>query len=281
MASSSPIRERSDRSATKQATLLVDNGTTITVEATGEIAVAAKGTFDVEIGAITDLNASNGIAIDGTFLVDISTLTLQGGGGITLTGIITGAAAADQLINQDNIVGFGTISNLALTNSGIIDATGTIVLDTGTTIDNAGLIEATGASGVCDIQDSEIDWTGTTATPGTDEIVIGAGSELLVDVGTLTLGGGDVELAGTGSLITGAAAHAADALINDSDISGAGKISNLTLTNNGTIDATGTITLDTGQTVTNAGLLEASATGILDIQDTVDKSGMIDSDRQQ
>ena len=137
-------------------------------------------------------------------------VTLDAGSKIVGNGML---ASPDTLENVGNtITGAGTIGDgtgdLALKNDagGTIDATGTIVLDTDQTVTNAGLLEATGG-GKLDVKDGEINWTGTTATLGNNGVVIGAGSELLVDVGTLKLGGGgDVELSGTDSPIIGAAA---------------------------------------------------------------------------
>ena len=81
-----------------------------------------------------------------------ASLKLDGTGQVALNGgTITGQAAGNELENFDNtIVGTGTISNVDLDNdaAGVIDATGgTLILNTGTTIDNAGLLEAT-ASGI-------------------------------------------------------------------------------------------------------------------------------------
>src|SRR2546428_14194880 len=99
------------------------------------------------------------------------------------------------------------------------------ILHTGTTIENAGLLEATGG-GELDVKDAEINNTGT----GTKGIVIDATSTLLVDVASLKLdGGGKLALAGT---ITGQAANAGNELENyDNTIVGSGTISNLDLDN--------------------------------------------------
>ena len=81
-------------------------------------------------------------------MIDVASLKLDGTGQVALNGgTITGQAAGNELENFDNtIVGTGTISNVDLDNdaAGVIDATGgTLILNTGTTIDNAGLLEAT------------------------------------------------------------------------------------------------------------------------------------------
>ena len=102
---------------------------------------------------------------------------------------------------------------------------------------------------------------------------------MLVDNGSLTLaGGGDVELSGNNSIITGNLAG--NALINDDTIAGAGQITNLTLTNNGTIDATGSLTINTGHLVTNNAdaILEATgANGTLTIDDQLDNFGTVNA----
>ena len=147
------------------------------------------------------------------------------------------------------------------------------MLNTGNTISNAGLLEAT-TGGTLQIDDNvtntgtlkatgggELDIKSATITDnlgGTEQI--DTGSELLVDNTHLTLNGdgsGKVTLAGT-ALITGAAKT--NELENaNKTISGAGTISNLMLVNDaaGTIDATGTLVLNTGNTISNAGLMEA------------------------
>src|SRR5262249_25460493 len=114
----------------------------------------------------------------------------------------------------------------------------------------------------------------TDNTGGTEQI--NTGSELLVDNAHLTLNGdgsGKVVLSGT-ALITGAAATNELENVNKT-ISGAGTISNLLLVNDaaGTIDATGLLVLNTGNTISNVGgLLEATAGGTLQIDDIVTNS---------
>src|SRR6266568_1160362 len=187
-----------------------------------------------------------------TLLVDVASLKLDGGGKLALAGTITGAVGTNELENYDNtIVGSGTISNLDLDNDagGTIDATGVLILDTHTTIDNAGLLEATGG-GELDVKDAEINNTGT----GTKGIVIDATSTLLVDVASLKLDGtGKLALAGT---ITGQVGT--NELVNfDNTIVGSGTISNLDLDNAaaGIIDATGAQILATGHKIHNPRVL--------------------------
>ena len=208
------------------------------------------------------------------------TLTLTGGGNVLLSdgGTITGNGGAG-LTNSDNdISGAGTISHLTLTNDETIDATtGTLTLNTGNTIANAGLLEATGG-GVLDIQDGTVNNTGT----GTDGILINGTSELLVDNGTVNLtGSGDVTL-DAGSKVEGGGAG--DKLVNaNNTIAGAGTIGDgsgdLALTNNATIEAVGgTLTINTGNTVVNTGTLE-TGTDTLQIDDSqINNTGNIQVD---
>src|SRR5260370_1436665 len=83
---------------------------------------------------------------------------------VSLSRKITGQALnhGNELENFDNTsVGSGTISNVDLDNdvSGVINATGVLILNTGTAIDNAGLLEATGG-GELDVRDGEINNSG-------------------------------------------------------------------------------------------------------------------------
>ena len=211
------------------------------IDNAGLLEATASGTLDVKDSEISNSGTgTHGIVIDANskLLVDVLSLKLDGTGKVSLTGgTITGQVGTNELDNFDNtIVGTGTISNIDLDNdaAGIINATGgTLILNTGTTIENAGLLEAT-ASGTLDVKDSEISNSGT----GTHGIVIDATSTLLVDVASLKLDGtGQVSL--TGGTITGQLGT--NELDNfDNTILGTGKISNLDLDNDaaGIINAT-------------------------------------------
>ncbi len=124
--------------------LILDAGNTITGLDSGLLEATSGGEIDVKDSGIynsgTDPLAGTdpaGILVDGSgseLLVDVTVLTLNGGGALTLTGgTITGQAvsAGDTLVNVDNTIsGFGTISNLQLTNDFIIAAeNGTLTLD--------------------------------------------------------------------------------------------------------------------------------------------------------
>jgi len=231
------------------------------------------------------------------------TLFLSGGGMVAMPGVsgstdntanlIIAAKAGSTLVNVNNTIigGNATIGQgdgaLSLVNQagGTIEATsnipatlltpamssdGIIILNTGNTISNAGLLEAT-ASGTLDVKDAAINNTGS----GSLGIVVDSTSTLLVDVGALQLiGGGQVAL--NGGTITGPGNELEN--VNNT-IVGTGTISNLTLVNDaqGTINATGaTLVLDTGgNIITNAGLIEASAGSTLQIKSDVANTGAV------
>ena len=138
---------------------------------------------------------------------------------------------------------------------------GTLVLDAGNTITSQdhGLFEAIGG-GEIDVKDSGIFNVGTSPLASLDPsgILLGSAGTLLVDVAELTLDGSGALVLGGGT-IAGQAANAADILDNlNNVISGSGLISNLTLFNGGTVDATsGLLTVDFS-VVTNTNLFEAN-----------------------
>jgi hypothetical protein len=246
-------------------TLILDTGNAIVNSDT--LMAATGATLQIDDNAIT--NTGN-ILVDGTLAVDVSTLTLNGTGTVTLAGgTIAGSAGGETLDNAGNTIsGTGTIGDgsghLALDNaSGTIEASGgTLILDTGTTITNAGTLEAaTGAT--LQIDDNAITNTGNILVDGT----------LAVDVSTLTLNGtGTVTLAG-GTIAGSAGGETLDNAGNT--ISGTGTIGDgsghLALDKaSGTIEASGgTLILDTGTTITNAGTLEAATGAYLKIDDPI------------
>ncbi len=97
------------------------------------------------------INNAGNILLTGTLSVDVSTLTLEGFGTVTLTGgTIMGSAGGETLHNNGNTIsGAGAIGDgsghLALDNaSGTIEAAngGTLVVDTGASIANGGTLHA-------------------------------------------------------------------------------------------------------------------------------------------
>jgi len=284
------VLDGSTNAVTIEGYVQVDSGANLELIGT----IHNQGTLDVD----TEGPSTTDLIIEGA-------VTLDGGGTVTLDRSgddIIGASSGGTLYNDDGTIsGAGQIGNsgnfdatsLTLFNesSGVIDATGgTLTLDTGNTISNHGLLEATNY-GTLDVQDSAIYNTGT----GANGILIDGTSELLVDTATLQLsGGGDVSLSG-GQIISngdievhansGSIIYVPEQLDNvDNTISGDGTIGSgsdspdLMLTNEaaGTINANisgDTLTLYTGNMIDNAGTLEATSGGILQIDDSVCNSG--------
>lgn len=219
----------------------IDNSGTITLDSTGDP---------------TTLTVGNGGA------------ALEGGGKLVLTStddddVITGAASTDTLTNVDNtIIGSGELGNgeMTLINEakGVIDATHSfsfpsMILDTGSDVANAGLIEAT-AGGVLSIDFSTIDNapTGMIEATGTNSAVIVDASGVVG--GTLTsTNGGAIEIAGDSTF---------DGSTPTAPITDTGSVSVLdesTLTLLGTIDNNGTITLDSTGDLTQLSIGTGSA----------------------
>ena len=125
--------------------------------------------------------------------------------------------------------------------------------------------------------------TGTVNNTGTIALnAAGSGADLAI-IGAATLtGAGKVMLSNnTGNVIGSNGAAATLTNVNDT-ISGAGTIgdSHLTLNNQGTINANGSLALVIGtgsNTVTNSGTLEATSTGGLDIDANVSNSKTIEA----
>ena len=118
-------------------------------------------TIKVDVGAT--------LKLQGTTTIDGSA-SLTGGGVVTLdcaSDEIVGSSDGGTLINQTTIEGAGTISDLTLINNalGIIDANlscDTLIIDTGHTVANTGVLEAT-CGGTLEIDDSVNNYG---ATPG-------------------------------------------------------------------------------------------------------------------
>ncbi len=129
-------------------------------------------------------------------------VTLQGGGAVTLSdnaaNAIVGSAADTTLTNLDNIItGAGRIgdSSMTLNNAGVIDATGVnpLIIDTGSnSIANSGRIEATGAGGL--VINGPVVNSGTLSADGGNFTVAGP-----------VTGAGIARIAGTATLEFGAA----------------------------------------------------------------------------
>ena len=160
------------------------------VDNTGSNPLAETGASGILIGANSTLEIDgNNPSWDGDQLI-ANTLSLTGGGEVTLTGgtitenadnnLVTSSGAILVLDNVNNTIsGAGTIGNgddhLALTNEthGVIDATGgTLTLDTGANvITNAGLLEATGGGTLAIEGDTVTNTGGTIEAIGASAIV--------------------------------------------------------------------------------------------------------------
>jgi hypothetical protein len=227
---------------------------------TGAVTITAASL--VQINNNSPLNVLGAIVNDGTIqmnadgysndlVIDSSTVTLSGGGQITLNDVysnrIYGAAGTDKLTNVNNTISgsgqFG-LNQLSVDNqaAGIIDSTGaagmTLQL---TAFTNEGLVEDTGAGG--------LGLDATTLVNSATLSAIGAGSSFniynsaIVEGGTLTTSGGGVfETSNTGTL--DGATHGS-----------------LTLTTNSVFDINGNTTLDLVGSIVNQGTIAMNADG--------------------
>ncbi len=263
---------------------------TLTVESSGQLAIATPTGATLDGVKVTDDNITDGIDVasgavltldDGTQVIGAGTgtMTIEGTGQLAIT--------AGALTDGATLSG-ATLDGVIVTNDqAIIVSGGSLTLDSGTTITNA-------ASGTI-----TVDFGASLTLNGTDSISGGS----LINVGTIALGtasaaatldlGGTVSLSGAGTftlensgdVITGVAAGGT--LDNASTIAGVGTIDNsggsLTLDNQlgGVIDANvsgGTLILDTGaNTIVNTGTLEATSDGTLQIESDVGNSGTIEA----
>ncbi len=223
-------------SANGQTTL---DGSAQAVTVQGALEVATGDTMTV-LGTITNdgtigLNSSG---YDSDLIIGGTLVTLSGGGTLVLTdnngsNRIYGSALGNELDNVNNLIeGSGQLGagQLTLVNgaAGVIDATGTsnqLVISTGTTLVNDGLIEATGAAGMA--LSSTVNDSG--------------GGTILANGGTVYLNGADIQ----GGLLA---------------TSGKGQLSaNGQTTLDGTaqqISLTGTLEVATGDTMTLLGTID-------------------------
>ena len=187
-------------------------GATVTIGANNDTSdkatvgsLANSGTVTVDTGAsltlstaATDTN-SGAIAVNGTLDIKSAT-TLSGAGAITLTGgAITGLGAGPALTNNSTIQGSGTISNLGITNAGLLSAN-----------QAAPLIIVPTAAGLNN--------TGTILVSAGDTMQIGTSAGgALVNFASNTLMGGTYNLSGTlqfGASGTTIATNAANITLN-------------------------------------------------------------------
>ncbi|MGY2052776.1 beta strand repeat-containing protein, partial [Methylobacterium sp. JK268] len=185
----------------------------------GAITIKAGGTLSTgsrEVNALGTLNNQGTILVNNNLLVGAGDLTLTGGGKVTLSGNIGGysSAATVTLHNVDNTIsGFGQVGIFRETPSSSdqfmnIDnqARGAIIADTanatlavaGTTVTNAGLLEAKG-SGTLAIRGATIQQTGSGANAGS---IIVDGTTASVDLGYGAVIQGGVVAGVNGGIVT-------------------------------------------------------------------------------
>ena len=192
----------------------------------GSIAVTSQGTLDGSSQTVTNLGTIevntgetltllgtitnegtiglNSTYYDSDLVVGTPTVTLTGSGTIALSDSngsdrIYGAAGTDVLNNINNLIeGSGQLgaSQLTLINgaAGVIDATGAanqLVVGTGSTIVNDGLIEATGAAGMA--------LASTVLNSGGGTILVTTGS--VIDLNGADIEGGLLKSTGTGQFV--------------------------------------------------------------------------------
>ena len=170
---------------TNDATVVINNDQALyllgTLTNTGTVSVDSSGYG-------TDLVAGDSNAA--------GTVTVTGGGQIVLSdngnNRIEGYSSSETLINLNNTIsGSGDIAQIVLTNDATIDANdaNALTINTGSTVINNGLLEATGAGGL--VLNGTIDNAGGTlgAYGGT------------IYLGNVTISGGPLDASGTGQYI--------------------------------------------------------------------------------
>ncbi|MBV1698201.1 MAG: hypothetical protein KGQ47_07590, partial [Hyphomicrobiales bacterium] len=206
--------------------------------------------------------------------------------------IKAGGTSTVELFNGTDIIG-GTISAFG---SGVVEITaghtGANVTFDGSETASGSIIQPLTINGAGDIQvdpDTSLTLQGTIANHGTIDVGDGSGgASLIIDAtggGVKLTGSGDIILAGDSQIEGNGTHHSPDTLENvNNTISGAGAIGDgsgdLTLINdaNGPIDATGMLTIETGnKAITNTGTLEATGpTGHLIVASAVTGTGSVD-----
>ena len=169
-----------------------------TLNVLNNTALTLQGTIDNNASGLIALGSTGNVT---DLIVDVTNVTLQGGGHVTLTdnteNRIYGATAAATLTNVDNtIAGSGQLGlgQMKLVNQlhGVIDGTGTsgLTIDTGSnTITNAGTIESDGTV----VIDSAVANTGTLKVNSGLMQINAAVTQ--TGAGKITIGNGTLEIA--------------------------------------------------------------------------------------
>jgi hypothetical protein len=256
------------------------DGTTNAVANTGTVAVNNQGTLAV-LGSIVNTGMialqstnQNTDLVIGPTTGTAGTVTLSGAGTLTLSdnfgNRIYGGEAGDTLLNESTIAGAGQfgVGTLTLINQGTIDATGGTVLtvNTGSTVVNKSLMEATNPNGGLVLQATISNASGTLLANGANVYLQGAdilGGLLNSSAAAITVQGG----------YTGTLDGTANAVTNTGTVA----VNNQgTLAVLGSIVNTGLIALQSGNQATDlvagpatgtAGTVTLSGAGTLSLSD--------------
>ncbi|HEY2179538.1 MAG TPA: hypothetical protein VGH15_13235 [Caulobacteraceae bacterium] len=271
------------------------SGTATSLGNAGTLSILANSVLvasDLTNSGLVKVTGGTGKAFAGLLFSGLE--TLSGGGAISLnaTGYISGVLAGDSLTNLDNTIeGGGFIKGpLTLTNEGTIDDNvGRMLVNTGNTIINDGLIES-GGSGTLLVRNTTIDSLGggtvvdgkkvqldnSTLRSGALTISAHALLQSVIHGGTVNLGGGTVVNLGTVEGGTGG-------LIIDGDVANSGLVQGfngvLTITGNvtgaGNARVFGSGTLEVDGTLGESVFFAASSTGTLILNDPTAFTGKV------
>ncbi len=232
------------------ANLFTQSGGSFTLAATG--ANGNTDEIDLTAGTLTPFQIAAGSTLANDGLIKLNGGTLSGGGTlINATGVIggTGRIGVAQFHNQGTLTADAGLTSLSgtVTNSGIIQLTGTGALLTGSSINNTGTIEGAGQinnsignlGGSIQALGGTLILGGAVTTSGTTTLLAATGGQLLLagaftDEGTISLAGGNFD------------DTSSQAITNNGTISGYGVFTAAGLANNRTIlVAGGTATYNT------------------------------------
>ena len=294
---------------------LIVNSPTLTLSGTGTIAMGNNGNNTITADAATDVLNNTGNIIEGAGSIGGGTLTfINGASGIvdatqgSALYLNTGTIAISNAGLLEATAGGGLViqSNVNNSTSAHVFASGAnVVLESGVDI-AGGTLSSSGASAIYIGNSATLDGTGSAGITNSGTVVVQDNTTLgllggVVNSGVIELAGanystnliigptgmkaGTVTLTGNGTILLGdnpnnhiTGAMAGDALINQNNvIEGSGQLGEgtLTLTNDGTIDATGgnALVVNTSVAITNNALMEATGTGGLVLQTVVNDSG--------
>ena len=281
-------------------TMLITNGASLTLQDITLISDAGSGLLALNAGATLSLSDASieGITIDGTDVVAVSTVDVTNDSTLTDVTLVNGGLTVEGDVTL-SVEGNSTFDGVAVTDKGSIqidnsEASATLIVDDNSTITggtlsigSAGIFDVeTGAHGLpgfgatldhVDVIDNghiEIGATSFVAILTLDDdtnvhgggsVTIEAHSKLDVEHGGATLGGISVIDDGTIQMDSGSIL----ALFDDS-ISGSGL---MRINSGSTLNADGgTTTIDLGGTILNTATIEASAGATLDVVSHVDNT---------